>query len=96
MSDTVLVAIITGLSLVTAATLPLQISTHRKAKSAASSAASANEQVTNSHKTNLREEGDSRHREIMTKLGTIDDRLTIVEQLPTVLEETQDRTKGKK
>lgn len=69
MSDQLLVAIITGLvaiivALVTVG-LPMLTSARKHAKQ-------ANEQVTNNHKTNLRDEQDARHNANTSRLGALE------------------------
>lgn len=60
-----LVQIIASAGLVLVAALPLLKRTERQAASAAVDASVAKEQTTNSHKTNLREELDERHEELV-------------------------------
>lgn len=90
LSEGAQIALINGLFLFAAALLasPLLLSIRKHAREGARSAASANEQVTNSHSTNLREENDSRHAESMGRFDSIDARLDVLENLPTIVEET--------
>lgn len=91
MSEAVLVALISALSLISVALItvivPLLISTLRHARTGAVSASLASEQLVNNHTTNLREEADQRHDQVMsmfnslsTWLMSIDRRLSDVEE----------------
>jgi hypothetical protein len=48
--------------------IPALLSIRKHSRNAAESAASANEQVTNDHKTNLREDNDKQHDAVMRLL----------------------------
>ncbi len=70
MSETVLVAIISGSALITASTVPILLSTRRHVKQAVY-------QVKNSHETNLRDELDARDREYHRRFDRIERHLGI-------------------
>lgn len=64
------VSTIGAAAVVLAAVIPLLISTHRRAREAATDSAVTRDQVTNDHKTNMRVEADERHEAIMAQLRT--------------------------
>ncbi len=97
-----LAAIVAGLAIVLAAgvtaLVPLLISTRRSVKRAESHAAAASDGINNNHAVNFRDQYDERHGAVMATLGrittsvvSIDDRLAVVEGLPTVVDETTAR-----
>ena len=70
MSETLLVALISGSALITASTLPIMLSTRRKVEQAVY-------QVKNSHETNLRDELDARDAEYHRRFDRIERHLGI-------------------
>lgn len=74
------VALIGGLVAMYGVTIPLLISARRHAKSANVSATAANEQVTNEHTTNLRDDMDSKHVDNRGRLSQVERRIGGVER----------------